>query len=385
MKFTVREKKSKKNEKKLLTKHNIGFSIMEKVFHQNKCLTPVLIIGCLKKRMEEIEAMKKLPFVVLLSLNSLFLFAGGTADTDSEKKTAGGSVYPSKPIEVTCVFGAGSAADTITRKFSDLAQRALGQPLPVVNRTGGGTAVGYNFFKDQKGDGYSMIWTSNGLLTAYYQGTVNFGLEAFRSVARISYEPVSIAVRADAPWKTMEEFFQYIKDNPGTVRIGNSGVGTYTHIVAAALENRAGSRIVHVPFGQGLAFTSLMGGQIEASIQLPSEIISQYEAKQVRILAVTSGERIPSLPEVPTLRQSKIDLEMILWRGISVPKDTPDDIVRILENTARTVVESKEFEDFCETMSVIPAFQTAADFDKFAAEDSRLIGELMRAIGTNNR
>jgi tripartite-type tricarboxylate transporter receptor subunit TctC len=335
--------------------------------------------------MEEIETMKKLHLVVLLSLNSIFLFAGGNADAAGGKSTAVQSAYPSKPIEVTCVFGAGSAADTITRKFSDLAQKVLGQPLPVVNRTGGGTAVGYNFFKDQKGDGYSMIWTSNGLLTAYYQGTVDFGLEAFRSVAQISYEPVSIAVRADAPWKTMEEFFLYIKDNPGKVRIGNSGVGTYTHIVAAALENRAGSRIVHVPFGQGLAFASLMGGQIEASIQLPSEVIAQYEAKQVRILAVTSGERIPSLPEVPTLKQSNIDLEMILWRGISVPRDTPDEIVAVLENAARTVVTSSEFKDFCETMSIIPSFQSAADFDRFAAEDSRLIGELMKAIGTNKR
>jgi tripartite-type tricarboxylate transporter receptor subunit TctC len=311
-------------------------------------------------------------------------FAGGTAD-----KAASGSnpdaAYPAKPIEVTCVFGAGSAADSTVRKFSDLAQPILGQPLPVVNRTGGGTAVGYNFFKDQKPDGYSLLWTSNGLLTAYYQGTLEFGLDAFRSVARISYEPVSIAVRADAPWQTMEEFFNYLKANPGKVRIGNSGVGTYTHIVAAAIENRANSSVVHVPFGQGLAFASLMGGQIEASVQIPSEVTAHYEAKQIRILALSSGERIAALPQVPTLKESKIDLEMILWRGISVPKGTPDEIVEKLEDAARQVAASREFIDFCNTMSIIPAFQPAADFDAFAANDSKLIGELMTAIGTNKR
>jgi tripartite-type tricarboxylate transporter receptor subunit TctC len=311
-------------------------------------------------------------------------FAGEAGDS-ANSGGAPEAAYPTKPIEVTCVFGAGSAADSITRKFSDLAQPVLGQPLPVVNRTGGGTAVGYNFFKDQKPDGYSLLWTSNGLLTAYYQGTVKFGLEAFRSVACISYEPVSIAVRADAPWQTMEEYFNYIKANPGKVRIGNSGVGTYTHIVAAAIENRANSTVVHVPFGQGLAFASLMGGQIEASVQLPSEVMAQYEAKQLRILAVTSGERIAALPQVPTLKESKIDLEMILWRGISVPKGTPDGIVKKLEDAARRVVASQEFIDFCNTMSIIPAFQTAADFDAFAANDSKLIGELMTAIGTYKR
>jgi tripartite-type tricarboxylate transporter receptor subunit TctC len=328
--------------------------------------------------------MKKTAALCCFVLGTAALFANPQAEKSSGPG-GGAPAYPVKPVEVTCVFGAGSAADIITRQFSDLIAKVLGQPFPVVNRTGGGQAVGYTFAKDQKPDGYSMVWTSNGLITAYYQGTVDFKQDAFRSIARISYEPVSIAVRSDAPWKTMEDFFQYIKDNPGKVSIGNSGIGSYTHLVASAIENRAGSKVIHVPFGQGLAFASLLGGQIQASIQLPSEAMAQYEAGQIRFLALSSGDRIASLPEVPTLKESNIDLEMILWRGIAVPKGTPDEIVKILEDAARQVVSGGEFLKFCTDMNIIPSFQPGADFEKYMAEDDKLIGGLMKAIGTSTR
>jgi tripartite-type tricarboxylate transporter receptor subunit TctC len=314
-----------------------------------------------------------------------FVLAAAAVFANAQNEKRSGGVYPVKPVEVTCVFGAGSAADLITRQFSDLAYKVLGQPFPVVNRTGGGQAVGYTFAREQKPDGYSLVWTSNGMLTAYHQGNINFNYDAFRSVARISYEPVSIAVRHDAPWKTMEEFFQYIKNNPGKVSIGNSGIGSYTHLVAAAIENKAASQVIHVPFGQGLAFASLLGGQIQASIQLPSEATAQYEAGQIRFLALSGGERIASLPEVPTLKESNIDLEMILWRGIAAPRDTPDEVVKILEDTARQVVSSDEFRAFCNDMNIIPAFQPEAEFEKFMAQDNKLIGDLMKTIGTSVR
>jgi len=293
--------------------------------------------------------------------------------------------YPTKAVEVTCLFGPGSAADLIARKFSDLAQAYLGQALPVVNRTGGGQAIGYNYVKNQKPDGYNIIWTSNGIFTAYYQGNIDFKQEAFRHIAQVSYEPVSVAVKYDAPWKTIGEFMAYIKANPGKVRIGNSGAGTFTHLTAAALENESGSRVIHVPFGKGLAFASLLGGQIEATIQLPSEVESQYRAKQVRILAVTSAERVSSLPDVPTLKESGIPLELILWRGLAVPKGTPDDIVATLVDVTKKVVESEEFKKFAETVAIIPSFRSGSEFQAFLDADEKTNGLLMKQTGSSIR
>ncbi len=324
--------------------------------------------------------MKRIGLVLWVFLLSGLLFAEG-----GKEKAAAKQKYPEKPIEVTCLFGAGSAADLIARKFSDLASPILGVPLPVVNRTGGGQSVGYTYVKNAKPDGYNVVWTSNGLITAYYQGNIDFKQDAFRSIARISYEPVSFAVKYDAPWKDINEFVDYIKKNPGKVRIGNSGVGTFTHLAAAALEDFAQSQVVHVPFGRGLAFASLLGGQIEASSQLPSEVMAQFEAKQVRIIAVTSKERVKSIPEVPTLMEKKIPIELILWRGLAVPKGTPDDVVAVLEAAAKKVVESEEFKKFCDQMSIIPAFLPAAEMDKFVDADEKFTGALMKKIGASKR
>ena len=325
--------------------------------------------------------MKRILTLSLGILMTVSLFAGG----DKEKSGSKAAQYPQKTVETSCLFGAGSAADLIARQFAALAQPILKQPVIVVNRTGGGQSVGYSYVKDQKPDGYNVVWTSNGLLTAYYQGNIDFKQDAFKSIARISYEPVSLAVNYNAPWKNIGDFVQHMKKNPGKIRIGNSGVGTFTHLTAAALDDYAKAKAIHVPFGKGLAFASLIGDQIEASVQLPSELIAQYEAKQVRILAVTSKERIKALPDIPTLVESGIPLEMILWRGLAVHKNTPADIIATLEATSKKVVESEEFRKFCDTMSIIPAFQSGADFDKFIAEDDRLTGLLMKQIGTSKR
>lgn len=324
--------------------------------------------------------MKRIGLVMLVLLLSGVLFAEG-----GKEKSAAKPKFPEKPIEVTCLFGAGSAADLIARKFSDLASPILGVPLPVVNRTGGGQSVGYTYAKNAKPDGYNIVWTSNGLITAYHQGNIDFKQEAFRSIARISYEPVSFAVKYDAPWKDINEFVDFIKKNPGKVRIGNSGVGTFTHLAAAALEDYAQSQVVHVPFGRGLAFASLLGGQIEASSQLPSEVMAQHEAKQVRIIAVTSKERVKSIPEVPTLTEKGIPIEMILWRGLAVPKGTPDDVVAVLETAAKKVVESEEFKKFSDQRSIIPAFLPAAEMDKFIEADEKFTGALMKKVGVSKR
>lgn len=313
------------------------------------------------------------------------LFAAGGTESAPAAAPAAVLNFPEKAVEVTCLFGAGSAADLTARKLSDVLQKHAGHPFPVVNRTGGGQSVGYAHVKDAKPDGYSMVWNSNGLATAYFQGNIDFNHEDFKSVARISVEPVTIAVKADAPWKTIQEFVAFIKANPGKVRIGNSGMGTFTHLSAAAVEDFSGSTVTHVPFGKGLAFASLLGGQIEASVQLPSEVMSQYKAGQVRILAATSKERDRSIPEVPTLIESGIPLELVLWRGIAVPKDTPDAVVQRLSSLIKAAVADPEFIAFTETMAILPAYMPSDEFHAFIAKDFATTGALMKKIGTSVR
>jgi tripartite-type tricarboxylate transporter receptor subunit TctC len=292
-----------------------------------------------------------------------------------------GQSFPTKPLELTVLFGAGSAADLLARKLAELAGKDLGQPVAVVNRTGAGGAVGYTYVKGQAADGYTVVWNSNSISTAYHAGNMKLDYTAFAGVAQLTSEPVSLAVKADAPWKDVGEFIAHAKANPGQVRIGNSGRGSFTHLMAVALENRSGARFTHVPFGRELAVTTVLGEKIEASVQLPAEIMTQVTGRQVRVLAISGEQRLPSLSDVPTLKESGLDLTMSLWRGIAVPKGTPEAVIARLERAFIGAARSAEFREFAARMGATIEIREARDFDRFIAQDDREIGALMEQIG----
>jgi tripartite-type tricarboxylate transporter receptor subunit TctC len=291
------------------------------------------------------------------------------------------AAFPSKPVEMTVLFGAGSGADLLARKLAEIASRDLGQPITVVNRTGAGGAIGYNYLRQQPADGHFIVWNSNSISTAYHAGNMNFDYTTFHGVCEVTTEPVSLAVKVDAPWKTVGEFVAHAKQNPGKVRVGNSGRGSFTHLTGVALDNKTGTKLTHVPFGQALAVATVLGEKIEASIQLPAEIISQVRSNQVRILAVTGEKRLPSLPDVPTFKEAGIDLTLSLWRGIAVPKGTPAAAIARLEKAFKAAVEAAEFRDFANQMGATVEFRGAKEFDQFMAQQDKELADLMEQIG----
>ncbi|HMH77024.1 MAG TPA: tripartite tricarboxylate transporter substrate binding protein [Candidatus Udaeobacter sp.] len=291
------------------------------------------------------------------------------------------AAFPDKPVELTVLFGAGSAADLLARRLAELAGKDLGQPVAVVNRTGAGGALGYAHVKGQSPDGYALVWNSNSVSTAYHAGNMKFDYTAFAGVAALTSEPVSLAVKVDAPWKDIRDLLAHAKAHPGQVRLGNSGRGSFTHLMAVALENRSGVKLTHVPFGRELAVTTVLGDKIEASVQLPAEIMTQVTGRQVRVLAVTGDKRLASLPDVPTLKESGLDLTMSLWRGIAVPKGTPEAVIARLEHAFTRAAQSAEFHEFAARMGAVVEVRRARDFDAFIARDDRDIAALMEQIG----
>jgi tripartite-type tricarboxylate transporter receptor subunit TctC len=289
--------------------------------------------------------------------------------------------FPSKPIELTVLFGAGSGADLLARKLAEAAAKDLAQPVAVVNRTGAGGAIGYTHVRSQPADGHALVWNSNSISTTYHAGNMKVDYTAFAGVAQLTTEPVSLAVKADAPWKDIREFIAHAKAHPGEVRIGNSGRGSFTHLVAVALENQTGAKLTHVPFGQQLAITTVLGDKIEASVQLPAEIMTQVTGKQVRILAVTGEKRLGALPDVPTFRESGIDLALSLWRGIAAPKGTPDAVIARLESAFTTAAQSVEFREFAAKLGAAVEVRRAREFDAFIAQEDRDLAALMEQIG----
>jgi tripartite-type tricarboxylate transporter receptor subunit TctC len=157
------------------------------------------------------------------------------------------------------------------------------------------------------------------------------------------------------------------------------------HLVSAALFQKMGIDAVYVPYGQGTAPAELLGGRVDAALQWPNQFTGQVNAKQLRVLAVTSAARVPVLPEVPTASEQGFDVDLVMWRGLAAPKGTPKDVIARLENAARRVVATPRFKDLSAKLGFEPAFLPAAEFGALVARDDAAIAALMMQLGLRKR
>jgi tripartite-type tricarboxylate transporter receptor subunit TctC len=291
--------------------------------------------------------------------------------------------FPTKgPIEITVLFPAGSSADVTARLLADGMSRQLGGAKVIVfNRPGAGGAIGYKHVAAQKADGYSVVWNSNSISTTFHSGTLPFDYREFDAVARVLVESPVIAVKGDSKWKTLGELVADAKSRPKGITVGNSGVGSHTHISSVALFKATGGQVVDVPFGQAQVVPSLLGGEVDAVVQLPAALSGYVKSGQVRLLAVLVAARDPALPDVPTAREQGFDVSLAAWRGIAAPKGTPKPVIAALEGAIRKTAESPDFAQACEKLSVHPAFMPSAAFAELIAKEDAELARIMQLIG----
>jgi tripartite-type tricarboxylate transporter receptor subunit TctC len=296
--------------------------------------------------------------------------------------TAFSQDFPGKgPIEITCLFPAGSSADVTARMLADGMSKALGQRVLVVNRPGAGGAIGYKYLVQQKPDGYALVWNSNSISTTYHSGQIPFDYQAFDAIARVLVESVVVAVRADSPFKNLGGLVAEAKKRPKAVSVGHSGIGSHTHISLAALEHSAGIEVNEVPFGAAQVVPSLLGGHVDAVVQFPAALSAPVKQRQARFIAVLTPARDPALPDVPTAREQGFDVSLEGWRGIAAPKGVPGPTIHVIEQAIRSAVESAEFQKGAENVGVRPAFLDAAAFSALIAKDDAELSRLMQMIG----
>ena len=290
--------------------------------------------------------------------------------------------FPQKsPIEITVLFAAGSSADVTARMLADGMSKQLGQRVLVVNRPGAGGAIGYKYVAAQKPDGYALVWNSNSISTTFHSGQLPFDYRAFDAVARVLVESVVVAVRADSPFRTLNDFISEARRKPKAISVGHSGIGSHTHISLAALVHAAGIEVNDVPFGAAQVVPSLLGGHVDAVVQLPAALSAPVRQGQVRLLAVLIPERDPALADVPTAREQGFDVSVEAWRGIAVPHGTPRPIIAALETSIKKTIESNEFVKASENLGVRPAFLPADVFSELIAKEDVALLRLMLLIG----
>jgi len=286
-----------------------------------------------------------------------------------------------RPIEFVVLFPAGSSADVTARVLAEGMGRQLGTQIVVVNRPGGGGAVGFKYAVQQAPDGHHLVWSSNAISTTYHTGMLPFDYKSFLPVARVQVETPLLFVRSEAPWKSLRDILQQAKAKPGTLTVGNSGFGSHTHLSSVWLFKASGFQVVDVPFNAAQVVPSLLGGHVDAVVQLPGALAGHLKAGTVRALVAMSGARDPYFPDVPTAREQGMNLSAELWRGVTVPKGTPPRIIARLEDAIRKTVASPEFTRATEKLLVAPAFLPAAEFGKMIAREDAEIGRTVKALG----
>jgi tripartite-type tricarboxylate transporter receptor subunit TctC len=299
----------------------------------------------------------------------------------AQQKAKPAAAYPAgKPIDMVTLFGAQSASTATARVLADGMAKVLGAPVPIVDKPGAGGAIGYMYLSQQKPDGHSTVWSSNSISTTFHNGQLPFDYKNFEHVARVTVENPALAVKADAPWKTLKELIDYAKANPEKVRVGNSGQGSHTHIASVALFTTAGAKIVPIHRTAGQATTDLLGGRIEAMVQFPQAFLGNVKSGDLRVLALLGNIPDPAFPEAKSAKQLGYNIDLPLWRGIAVPKGTPKTVVAKLQDAVKKTVESPEFKEAGQKIGFTPAYQPSDAFSKFLAEDDKRIASVIKQI-----
>ena len=282
--------------------------------------------------------------------------------------------FPSKPVRIVVGFPAGGPLDQHARLLSDKLQTVLGQPVVMDYKAGAGGTVGAQEVMRAPPDGHTIMLANTGVMVinpALYSRLPYATLKDFVPVARTAMQPLALLVNPSVPAKNLQEFMAYAKSRPGQVNFGSAGNGGISHLVPEMFKTATGLFMVHIPYrGSAPAFTDLMGGQVQFMAESIPQAASYHKQGKVRALAVTSKERNPALPEVPTVIESGIKgFEVVGFYGFLAPAGTPNGVVNKLSGAFGQVLQMPDVRNRMVSQGADPAFLGADDFAKFLAAE----------------
>lgn len=293
--------------------------------------------------------------------------------------------YPNKPVELVVSAAAGGGTDAVARSFTEAARNHFAQPIVVVNKPGAASSIGFTDVAQAKKDGYKMGVISVNLAILPALNLTKVVVEDYVFIARLNNDPSAITVSASAPWKTIEEFLAAARQAPEKMRVGNAGTGDAWHVAALALEGKTGTRFTHIPYqGGNPAVLSLLGGHLDAVTVSPGEVAQHVAAGKLRLLAVMADQRMPGLfANVPTFKERGIDLTVGAWRGLVVPKGTPDDVVQKLRTMARKAAAEPAFRETLERANLGYSYAEGDVFLQQILADREMFKGILAKIDVN--
>ncbi|MDI4665439.1 tripartite tricarboxylate transporter substrate binding protein BugD [Xanthobacter autotrophicus] len=256
---------------------------------------------------------------------------------------AGAQTYPSRPITMVVPFAAGGPTDTVARLVAESMSKTLGQQVIVENVGGAGGTRGAGQVAKAAPDGYTLLLHHIGHATAasLYRKLPYNPATDFEAVGLVTAVPMTMIAKNGFAPKTMAEVIEYVKANKDKVTYGNAGVGSASHLCGMLFMSTIGAQMTTVPYqGTGPAMNDLVGGQIDLMCDQTTNTTGQIKGGKVKAYAVTTKDRVKSLPDVSTMQESGLkDFEVAVWHGIYVPKGTPKDIVDKLNAALSTALD----------------------------------------------
>ena len=297
------------------------------------------------------------------------------------------AAYPTKPITMIVPFPPGGLADIVARPVAEAMSRDLGQPVVIENKGGAGGGIGMAQVAKAPADGYTILLALSSFSVIPEADTIlgrapMYTFNALRPIARITADPTVLAVRAEAPWKTVKDFVEDAKKRPGAINYGSSGNYGTMHVPMEILAQNAGIKMTHVPFtGAAPAIVALLGGQIDAVSTGPATVLQHVKAGKVRVLAHWGNGKLEALPEVPSLKDAGYNAEYAQWSGLFIPAGTPEPIAQRLRAAAKVAAGDAKVKEVIGKAGSPILYQDTPDFEKYVQADVKRMSDVVKKIG----
>jgi tripartite-type tricarboxylate transporter receptor subunit TctC len=281
----------------------------------------------------------------------------------------GQDTYPSRPIRLLVGFPPGTATDLVARQIAEGVKRNTGWVIYVDNKVGQAGSIAVRELARSAPDGYTLLVTANGPLITnpnLYDNVEYDTLRDFTPVGQIATLPYILVVNSSKPYNSAQDIIAAAKGAPGKLNFSSVGVGSTSHMIGSMFSKRNGAVMTHIPYkGSAESMTGLLGGSIDFTFDTTVATVPLVKSGQLRALAVASKQRLPALPDVPTLTETGTPVNMGAWLAVMAPRGLSDDLVQQLGRELQKVVGSPDQKERLAQVGANAEWVSSADFTKF--------------------
>jgi tripartite-type tricarboxylate transporter receptor subunit TctC len=297
-----------------------------------------------------------------------------------------GAQFPSKPLRIIVPFAPGGATDVLARMFGAEMQKSFGQPVVVENKPGAGGNIGAEAGARAAPDGHTLTLVAHGFMSVnphVYKSLAYDSVKDFAPVTQLVTAPLLLVTHPSLPVKSLREFLDYAKANPGKVVIGNGGTGTAQHLAGELFSGMAAISVLHVPYkGSAPATTDLLGGQTHAMLDNMVTLIPHVKSGKLRALAVSTPQRVATFPEVPSMSEAGVPgYDAGTWYGVCAPGGTPADVTGKLNAELVRAMKLPEIAQKLSDMGLIAVGSSPEQFAQFIRAQREMAGRLVKQAG----